>query len=129
MDQLTDDGRGVIWVGQPLMRDASYDESMEYVSSLYEAEAGRRPLVSFVDARAVFVDEGGGYADYLLGAGGQLSQMRLPDGIHLTRSGAERLAAQILPLLPVVTDPELPAAPADGTADESSDEPVEEPTG
>lgn len=128
MDQLTEDGRGAIWVGQPLMRDLEFDDSMEYVSSLYQLEAATRPLVSFVDARAVFLDGDGLYADYLPGSDGQLTQMRLPDGIHLTRAGAERLAAQILPLLPVVTDPDAPAAPAPGTTDGPTEGATGQPT-
>jgi hypothetical protein len=114
MDLLVRDGRGVIWVGQPIMRDHSFDESMAYLSTLYEQEADRRPLVSFVDSRAVFADVDGRYADYLPLPDGRLEQMRLPDGIHLTRAGAQRLVDQILPLLPVVTDPDAPAIPADG---------------
>lgn len=101
MDQLTQDGRAVIWIGQPNMRDTEFDQTMEYVSSLYASEASTRAFVSFVDARAVFADANGGYADYLPAGDGQLTQMRLADGIHLTRSGAERLVTQIMPLLPI----------------------------
>ena len=104
MDLLTSEGGAVIWVGQPVMRDSEFDETMEYVSSLYAAEAAERAYVSFIDARAVFAAEDGGYADYLPAGDGQLSQMRLPDGIHLTRSGAERLVTQVIPLLPIDID-------------------------
>lgn len=123
MDLLVTGGRGVIWVGQPIMRDAPFDESMAYISSLYELEAGRRPLVSFVDSRAVFAGSEGRYADYLPGPDGQLDQMRLPDGIHLTRAGAQRLAEQIFPLLPVVTNPDIPARPAHPTQPAAATEP------
>lgn len=112
MDQLTQDGRAVIWVGQPLMRSPSFDQSMEYVSSLYRQEAQARSLVSYVDARKVFEGPDGGYADYLADSDGQLTLMRLSDGIHLTRAGARRLADQILPLLPVMVDPDAEAVPA-----------------
>jgi hypothetical protein len=114
MDQLVEGDRAVIWVGQPIMRDREFDESMAYVSDLYRRQAAARSQVSFVDARAVFAGPDGGYADYLPVVGGQLEQMRLGDGIHLTRAGAARLAEQILPLLPVVTDPDAEAAPAAG---------------
>ena len=103
MDQLTADGRAVIWIGQPVMRDTEFDERMAYLSSLYQSEAAERAYVSFVDARRVFAAEDGRYADYLPAGDGSLSQMRLGDGIHLTRSGAERLVSQILPLLPIET--------------------------
>ncbi len=114
MDLLTDDGRAVIWVGQPIMRDSDFDDSMEYVSELYRRQAAARSYVSFVDARRIFSDADGGYTDYLPLQGGQLEQMRLGDGIHLTRAGAGRLAEQLFPLLPVVTDPQAQAVPAAG---------------
>jgi hypothetical protein len=88
-------------VGQPIMRDAGFDESMAYVNSLYQAEADTRSAVTYVDSRRVFADARGRYADYLPGEGGQLVQMRQGDGIHLTRPGAVRLARLVLPLLPV----------------------------
>ncbi|MGI9016018.1 MAG: SGNH/GDSL hydrolase family protein [Euzebya sp.] len=111
MDELLQDGRAVIWVGQPLMRSTSFDESMDYISSLYRREASSRSLVSYVDARRVFEDPAGRYADYLADPSGQLVQMRLPDGVHLTRAGADRLAEQVFPLLPVLTDPDAAAVP------------------
>ena len=103
MDLLTADGRAVIWIGQPVMRDTEFDERMEYLSSLYQSEASARAYVSFVDARRVFAGDDGRYADYLPAGDGSLTQMRLGDGIHLTRSGAERLVSQLLPLLPIET--------------------------
>lgn len=124
MDLLTQDGRAVIWVGQPLMRASSFDESMEYVSSLYRQEAQARSLVSYVDAREVFAGPDGGYADYLPGSDGQLTQMRLSDGIHLTRAGAKRLADQVIPLLPVSVDPDAVAVPAVTTPESSEPSPA-----
>ena len=103
IDLLTADGRAVIWIGQPVMRDTEFDERMEYLSSLYQSEASARAYVSFVDARRVFAGDDGRYADYLPAGDGSLTQMRLGDGIHLTRSGAERLVSQLLPLLPIET--------------------------
>lgn len=111
MDLLIRDGRAVIWVGQPIMRSGTFDESMEYVSELYRRQAAARSLVSYVDSRAVFADGNDRYADYLPGDSGQLALMRMGDGIHLTRAGAGRLAEQIFPLLPVITDPDAPAVP------------------
>lgn len=105
MDQLITDGRAAIWIGQPIMRDVEFDETIRYLNAIYAEEAADRAFVSFVDARQVFADAEGRYADYLPAGDGQLTQMRLSDGIHLTRAGAERLVSQVLPLLPVETSP------------------------
>ena len=120
MDALVVDGRTVVWVGQPLMRSTEFDQRMEYVSSLYAQEAEDRDGVAYVDARPVFAAEGGGYSAYLPGPDGQLVNMRLGDGIHLTRPGAERLAAQVIAALESQWDVEeaeeeaLATAPAAG---------------
>ncbi len=120
MDALAVDGRTVIWVGQPLMRSTEFDQRMEYVSTLYAQEAEDRDGVAYVDARPVFAAEGGGYSAYLPGSDGQLVNMRLGDGIHLTRPGAERLSAQVIAALEAqwdvaaAEDEALATAPAAG---------------
>ena len=81
------------------MRSTEFDQRMEYVSTLYAQEAEDRDGVAYVDARPVFAAEGGGYSAYLPGSDGQLVNMRLGDGIHLTRPGAERLSAQVIAAL------------------------------
>jgi uncharacterized protein len=118
MDQLVRGGRGVIWIGQPVMRDGAFDERMAYVNGLYERAAAARPEVTYLDARRIFADRDGGYADYLPGADGRLVEVRQGDGIHLTRAGAARLAAAVAPLLPLDTAP--PAAqPSNGVGSPS----------
>lgn len=100
MDLLVEGGRRVVWVGQPVMRDADFDRRMAYLDGIYADEARSRGAVAFVDARPLFVqDAGGGYAAYLPGADGLLQLMRLGDGIHLTRAGAERLSDAVVAAL------------------------------
>lgn len=99
MEAAAVEGRTVVWVGQPLMRSTEFDQRMDYVSSLYAAEAARHRGVAYVDARPVFAAQGGGYSAYLPGPDGQLVNMRLGDGIHLTRPGADRLGAQVVAAL------------------------------
>lgn len=99
LEAVAVEGRTVVWVGQPLMRSTEFDQRMDYVSSLYAAEAERHRGVAYVDARPVFAAQGGGYSAYLPGPDGQLVNMRLGDGIHLTRPGADRLAAEVVAAL------------------------------
>ena len=103
MDAMIGDGQQVIWIGQPIMRSAEFDERMQYLNSLYAAEAGERDQVIYLDTVPLFATPEGAYADYLPVEGGQLAQMRLSDGIHLTRAGAERVATAVLGLLPDLT--------------------------
>ena len=96
MDIATAGGRRVYWVGQPIMRDES-------TASAWRCSTGctrrRRPAhegVTYVDTWELFANGDGEYAAYLRDADGDLVRMRQADGIHLTRAGADRLAARVL---------------------------------
>lgn len=91
MDQLRGDGRLVVWVGQPRMRDDGFDERMGVLNDIYAEEAEARPWVSFLDSRPVLSPDGDGYQ---VESGG--TTLRAPDGIHLSRAGADLLAAAVL---------------------------------
>lgn len=99
MDALRAPNRLVLWVGQPLMRDGGYSAEMAQVDAIYQEQAASRPWVVFLDSRPVLADTNGRYADHLPDAAGALVDVRQPDGIHLTRAGADRLAATVLATL------------------------------
>jgi hypothetical protein len=91
MDLLQGDGRLVVWVGQPRMRDAGFDARMGVLDAIYEEEAATRPWVRFLDSRPVLSPDGG---DYQATAGDVA--LRQGDGIHLDRGGADLLAEAVL---------------------------------
>jgi hypothetical protein len=96
MEIATAGGRRVYWVGQPIMKDDIYGERMARLNDVYEKEAAGHDGVTYVDSWALFADEDGGYAAYLTGDDGQRVRVRQSDGIHLTRAGADLLAARVL---------------------------------
>ncbi len=95
MDVLAADGRQVIWVGMPPMRDADLNNGMAEVNRIAEDEADERDDVSYVDTWALFSASGGGYTDALPNEQGETVAVRLEDGIHLNVEGSELLAAAI----------------------------------
>jgi hypothetical protein len=99
MDLLAGDGRLVIWVGQPAMKKADFDERMNILNVIYAEQAKSRPWVRFLDSRAVLSTDGGSYQAYLPDGSGEDELARNPDGIHLTRFGGDRLSAATLDLL------------------------------
>lgn len=104
MDLLTAGGRPVVWIGQPVMRSASFDGRMRIIDEIVRSEAAARPSVTFVDSRTVLAGPDGGYAEYRTSADGTRSRIRDGDGIHLTTSGADLLARSVLePVLSQVT--------------------------
>jgi hypothetical protein len=99
MDLLRAEGRRIIWVGQPRMRASDFDERMGILDGIYASEAESRPWIRFLDSRPVLSDEDGEYAAYLPGANGQQELARQGDGIHLSRFGADRLAAAVFAVI------------------------------
>lgn len=96
MDYLGRDGRRVVWVGQPVMRSAGFAAKMEILNQIYSSEAAERPgVVTYLDSWPLFVNANGVYSDYL-DVGGKRVLMRQGDGIHLSISGADRLAEAAL---------------------------------
>jgi uncharacterized protein len=97
MDLLRAPNRVQVWVGQPIMESNGLSEKVADINTIYHEEAALRPgAVLFVDSWGLFADSDGHYAAYLPDADGAIQGMRAGDGIHLTRAGADRLAAAVL---------------------------------
>lgn len=90
--QLTAAGSRVYLVGQPVMRDGTFDARIAVVDDAYRAVAAASPEVTYIDSRTLLSDDAGGYTDRLPGPGGQMTQVRNSDGIHLSLEGARWLA-------------------------------------
>lgn len=109
MDDLRDEGRSVVWVGQPPMRDADYGARLAVVNQAFSAEAADRPWVTYVDPAPVLGGPDGAFVETLPGDDGAPVTVRREDGIHLTPEGAELLAAHVLGV--VARQVDLTAAP------------------
>jgi len=96
MDILTQGGRRVYWVGNPIMRDFGYRGRISMMNHIYQAEAKKHPGVTFISTWQLMANDKGSYSDYLTDSGGNSVLMRASDGIHLTRAGGDRMAALVL---------------------------------
>ena len=92
MTELDEDGRDVYWMGMPIVRSEDFRRKVEVLNEIYRSEAERFDSVNFVDSWSVFAGADGGFSEYLTDANGDLVDMRLNDGIHLTTAGGIRLA-------------------------------------
>ena len=99
MDILTEGGRRVYSIGNPIMKDFGYRERVAMMNHIYEAEARKHPGVTFISTWKLMADAKGSYSDYLTDANGDSILMRAPDGIHLTRAGGDRMAALVLSVI------------------------------
>jgi lysophospholipase L1-like esterase len=96
MTLLAMDGRRVFWVGQPIMQPAKLAGQIRLMDDIYHQEAAGHPSVTYVDSWSLFATPDGRYSAYLRDGAGDLRLMRLPDGVHLTGFGADRLSYQVL---------------------------------
>jgi len=99
MDQVAGNGRLVVWVGVPNMRDPGFNTRMQALDVIYRSEAAKRPWIRFLDSRPLLAPKGGGYAAYLPNAEGEPTLARQSDGIHLSRYGADIVADAVYRLI------------------------------
>jgi hypothetical protein len=101
MDQIVSQDRYLVWIGAPPIRNMERAEG-EYkvINEIFRNEAEKRPgRVFYVDIYPLFLDGGGGYADYLDNGSGTLVKMRADDGIHFTREGGDRIAREVFKVI------------------------------
>lgn len=106
MSTLEDDGRWVYWMGMPIVRSDTFRPRVQLLNEIYESVAADHPQVTFIESWSVFQGPDGGYSEYLEDANGDLVDMRLDDGVHLTTAGAIRLAEVVYSV--IATDWDLP---------------------
>jgi len=92
LDEVRSTGARLLWVGEPVMRSATFDARMRQIDAVVESILAGRADVIFSDTRAVLATPSGTYTDALPDASGELQLVRDTDGIHLTWTGSDRLA-------------------------------------
>ncbi len=105
MDEITAQGRFLVWIGAPIVRNAAESRRFELLNTIYLSEAEKRPgRVAFVDTYTLLQDSRGRYADFLPDASGTLVRVRALDGIHYAGAGADLIAHQVLARLELAFD-------------------------
>jgi hypothetical protein len=99
MAELDQDGRDVYWMGMPIVRSDEFRRKVEVLNEIYRTESERFDGVTFVDSWSVFAGSDGEFSEYLVDADGNLVDMRLNDGIHLTTAGGIRLAEVVFGMI------------------------------
>jgi hypothetical protein len=103
MQEATDAGAKVLWVGMPIMKSATFSSSMQKLNAIYEAQAALHPGVTYFSSWELFTDDAGRYAPSRV-VDGKTVELRTPDGIHITFGnggrGADVLAAAVVDAIP-----------------------------
>jgi hypothetical protein len=95
MSELDAGGRDVYWMGMPVVSSETFQERVDVLNDVYQSEAELFDNVHYVASAPVFSGPDGGYSEYLPDADGDVVDMRLNDGIHLTTDGGILLAAEV----------------------------------
>jgi hypothetical protein len=88
-------GARLIWVGNPIARDATYSKNMQVVNAIF-ADVVSREGGTFIDTWLTVSDGSGNYAGYGRNLAGATERLRLDDGIHFTPSGYDIIAARVM---------------------------------
>jgi hypothetical protein len=96
MDQLTEGGRTLIWVGIPNDDNPDVTARMAIQDQAAKAAAAERPDVIFIDTWKRFSGRDGNWAEFVIDPrDGEGKDVRADDGFHLNETGAEILAIDI----------------------------------
>ncbi len=82
----------VVWIGLPPMEDPQLDAARRRVNRIDEIETRRYPNALYLPPPAALVTCSGQYKQSATDASGETVQLRTPDHVHLTWSGADVLA-------------------------------------
>jgi hypothetical protein len=92
---LKEAGVKVVWVSNPIARDATYSRDMQYINAIF-AEAVANEGAKYLDIWLSISDGNGHYAGYGKTLSGSTARLRLDDGIHFTPAGYDVLGASVL---------------------------------
>lgn len=93
MDKLTAlKGSQVYWLELPVMRDKNVNAFVDLLNKIAKTEAEKRPAVTFFPTRGLLGRKKDAYSPNVMGPDGKMTVLRDPDGIHLSRPGANRVA-------------------------------------
>ena len=85
-------GARVVWVGLPPMEDPQLGAATRRVNRIDETETRRHPDALYLPPPAALVTCAGQYKQSAIDGSGNTVQLRTPDHVHLTWSGAQVLA-------------------------------------
>ena len=81
----------VYWVGLPIMRSEAATSAAQLMNGMF-LERARLSSTKFIDIWDGFVDADGAYSDIGPDLTGAVRQLRMPNGVHMTALGYQKLA-------------------------------------
>jgi len=115
----------VVWLGDPVVKDADYSADMQILNQVMEP-AAEKEGAKWVSLWDLGVDPDGSYDAFGKALDGQTKRLRADDGVHFTPSGYDLIAARLDPILKTLATGQ-PAPPASGTKASADAPPAVQP--
>jgi hypothetical protein len=124
---LRDAKINVIWLGDPMVKDADYTADMQMLNQVMEP-AAEKEGAQFVSLWDLAVGDDGTYNAFGKALDGQTKRLRADDGVHFTPTGYDLIAARLDPILKTLTaNQPTVSVPAQAGAKASADRPAPTP--
>jgi hypothetical protein len=95
VNEATDSGAYVLWIGMPIMQPYSYNQGMMILNSLFQEGVTSEPNATFVPMWPVFANPEGQFESQASVNGSEAS-LRAPDGIHFSFTGEDVFATYVM---------------------------------
>ena len=105
----------VLWLGDPVVKDADYTADMQMLTPVMEP-AVEKEGAQWVSLWGVGVDPDGSYDAFGKALDGQTKRLRADDGVHFTPSGYDLIAAKLDPILKTLATQPASPTPVSGGA-------------
>jgi hypothetical protein len=93
-------GASVIWIGMPPMQNPQLTAEMSDVDAVDQQQAVlQHPAVDFISTWTLLGTPQGTYTPFVTSSGGQVLNIRTPDGTHLTPAGGEVVSERVIMFL------------------------------
>ncbi|MEF3696599.1 DUF459 domain-containing protein [Desulfolutivibrio sp.] len=86
----------IFWVGAPVMADATLTRDLKRINAALAAMCAGKEGCTFIDAWSVLADGEGRFAPLAAAETGEMTAIRLDDGVHVTPAGSRILASRCL---------------------------------
>ncbi|HTT86887.1 MAG TPA: DUF459 domain-containing protein [Acidimicrobiales bacterium] len=93
--EATRNGAFVLWVGLPIMQQASYSQGVQTLNALYQEAVKSERDASYVSTWSLFADPQGGFQP-TANVEGAPATLRQSDGIHLSFVGEDVVATYVV---------------------------------
>lgn len=90
-------GAAVVWVGMPPMQNPGLNAQMADLNGVVQQQAASaHPPVTYLSTDRSLGTAQSGYTAFITNGGGQVVNVRTPDGTHLTPGGGQVVAEQVI---------------------------------